>query len=177
VKASNRCQDKSFSVHSRQRHITLSLRCGEQKAQNPPHMKTSTLFVVLILLLAHFEPLHTAQAVSPPPDGGYPGGNTAEGASALFSLTTGTYNTAIGYLSLRSDAAGNFNTAIGAGTLLLNTADENTATGTAALLSNYRQLKYSQRFASASEQHRRRGQHGHRLSSAQSQRKRLLQHG
>ena len=28
---------------------------------------------------------HIAQAVSPAPDGGYPGGNTAEGTKPLFS--------------------------------------------------------------------------------------------
>jgi len=77
-----------------------------------------------------------ARAVSPRPDGGYAGGNTAEGQSALLNLTTGTYNTAIGYLSLLSNATNSFNTAIGAGALLANTADENTATGAAALLSN-----------------------------------------
>jgi hypothetical protein len=76
------------------------------------------------------------QAVSPPPDGGYAGGNTAEGQSALLSLTTGGFNTAVGLLSLRSDTTGKFNTATGAGTLLANTADENTATGAGALLSN-----------------------------------------
>jgi len=37
-----------------------------------------------------------AQAVSPPPDGGYPGGNTAEGQGALLSLTDGAFNTAVG---------------------------------------------------------------------------------
>jgi trimeric autotransporter adhesin len=85
----------------------------------------------------------TALAVSPAPDGGYPGGNTAEGQSALFSSTTGTYNTAVGYLSLWSDTAGQFNTAIGAGALLANVGNsngsegvENTATGAGALLSN-----------------------------------------
>jgi hypothetical protein len=70
------------------------------------------------------------------PDGGYPGGNTAEGQNALFSLTTGGYNTAVGFFSLRSIAIGQFNTAVGAGTLLANTADQNTATGAGALLSN-----------------------------------------
>ena len=80
--------------------------------------------------------LPRAQAVVPPPDGGYPGGNTAEGTSALLSRTTGIYNTAAGYLSLLSDTEGQLNTAIGAGTLLGNTADKNTATGAAALLSN-----------------------------------------
>ena len=77
-----------------------------------------------------------AQAVVPPPDGGYSGGNTAEGTSALLSRTTGIYNTAAGYFSLLSDTEGQLNTAIGAGTLLGNTADKNTATGAAALLSN-----------------------------------------
>jgi hypothetical protein len=75
-------------------------------------------------------------AVTPPPDGDYPGGNTAEGFDALFNLTTGSYNTAIGWESLASDTTASFNTAVGAGTLLFNTAEENTATGTGALLSN-----------------------------------------
>ena len=38
------------------------------------------------------------QAVVPPPDGGYPGGNTAGGQNALLNLTSGIYNTAVGYL-------------------------------------------------------------------------------
>jgi hypothetical protein len=76
------------------------------------------------------------QAVVPPPDGGYAGGNTAEGQAALFSLTTGTYNTAAGFFSLKNNTEGKFNTATGAGALLANTSDENTATGAGALLSN-----------------------------------------
>ncbi len=35
--------------------------------------------LLLSLALGSFALLPTAQAVSPPPDGGYPGGNTAEG--------------------------------------------------------------------------------------------------
>jgi hypothetical protein len=88
------------------------------------------------LALALFALCSTGQAVSPPPDGGYPGGNTAEGQSALLSLTSGTYNTAVGVFSLRSNTEGNFNTATGAGALLANAADQNTATGAGALLSN-----------------------------------------
>ena len=57
-----------------------------------------------------------AQAVSPPPDGGYPNFITAEGTNALQSLTTGAANTAVGWFSLFS-----------------NTGDRNTATGAAAL--------------------------------------------
>jgi len=97
--------------------------------------KTPLLFATLALLcLAATEP--KAQAVSPPPDGGYPGGNTAEGQSALLSRTTGLYNTAVGIFSVLSLTDGNFCTGLGAGTLLVNTADANTATGAGALFSN-----------------------------------------
>jgi hypothetical protein len=94
----------------------------------------NTIFTAI--LLACFALSVEAQAVVPAPDGGYPGGNTAEGQNALFSLATGSFNTAVGFLSLRSNAMGSFNTAVGAGTLLSNTGDQNTATGTGALLSN-----------------------------------------
>ena len=42
-----------------------------------------------------------AQAVSPPPDGGYANFNTAEGTFSLLSLTTGSGNTAVGGRALR----------------------------------------------------------------------------
>jgi hypothetical protein len=42
----------------------------------------------------------------------------------------------VGFLSLKSDLSGSGNTGVGAGTLVANTADQNTATGVAALLSN-----------------------------------------
>jgi len=77
-----------------------------------------------------------AIAVDPPPDGGYPGGNTAEGDNALLALTDGGFNTAVGFYSLASVTTGQLNTAIGSGTLLLNTGDQNTATGAAALFNN-----------------------------------------
>ena len=99
-------------------------------------MKMKNLSLVLIPLLTYLLASPRSQAVTPPPDGGYPGGNTAEGQNALLSLTAGTYNTAVGWFSLQSNLTGNLNTAIGAGTLLANTADNNTATGAAALLSN-----------------------------------------
>jgi uncharacterized coiled-coil protein SlyX len=94
------------------------------------------LKTVFLVALTCFGLSPGAQAVVPAPDGGYPGGNTAEGQNALFSRTTGGYNTAIGFLSLRSDTTNSFNTAIGAGALLANTADQNTATGAGALFSN-----------------------------------------
>jgi len=80
--------------------------------------------------------LPIAHAVSPAPDGGYAGGNTAEGQNALFTLTTGGYNTANGWNSLYYLSTGSFNTGIGAATLFANTGDQNTATGAAALFSN-----------------------------------------
>jgi len=80
---------------------------------------------VFLVALVCFGLLPTTQAVSPAPDGGYPGGNTAEGQSALLSLTSGTFNTAVGFLSLRSDTEGQFNTALGAGALLANVGEAN----------------------------------------------------
>src|SRR4029077_14231188 len=95
----------------------------------------SLVLMTITLVCAGFLPPN-AFGVVPPPDAGYPGGNTAEGQAALLSLTTGGFNTAVGFFSLRSNTTGQLNTAVGAGTLLANTADENTATGAGALLSN-----------------------------------------
>ena len=116
--------------------MILSLVHEEEKSQNPVYMKMKTLSLVILLVLAYFSALPASQAVTPPPDGGYPGGNTAAGQNALLSLTAGTYNTAVGWLSLQSNLTGNLNTAIGAATLFFNTADNNTATGAGALLNN-----------------------------------------
>ncbi|MGE5213205.1 MAG: tail fiber domain-containing protein [Nitrospirota bacterium] len=102
-------------------------------------MKTNTKIVyptLGLIALNCFVLLLTAQALVPPPDGSYPGGNTAEGQDALFSLTTGTFNTTVGFLSGHAFTTGNLNTAVGAGALLLTHADENTATGAAALLNS-----------------------------------------
>jgi hypothetical protein len=89
---------------------------------------------LLLFLLACFALLPRAQAVSPPPDGGYPGGNTAEGEDALLNLTNGRSNTAVGNNALLSDTNGSFNTAVGGSALLNNTTGEaNTAVGNTAL--------------------------------------------
>ena len=106
-------------------------------------MKTTIPTFLVIFSIATFVSLPKVQAVSPPPDGVYPGVNTAEGQNALFSLSTAVGNTAVGWFSLFSNGDGSFNTAVGAGTLLFNVGDQssgagisNTAVGTAALLFN-----------------------------------------
>ena len=96
--------------------------------------QTTPVFLVLLLLC--FGVLQAVQAVVPPPDGGYPGFNTAEGTNALKNLTTGVGNAAVGWYSLLSNTDGSYNTGVGAGTLVLNSGDKNTATGAAALLLN-----------------------------------------
>jgi endosialidase-like protein len=98
-------------------------------------------FRVLFLIplaLAWFALSPTAQAqLSPPPDGGYPNNNTAEGTDALFSLTTGPDNTALGFDALFSNTTGDSNTATGSIALMSNTTGvRNTANGFAALNSN-----------------------------------------
>ena len=99
-------------------------------------MKTLVPTLLIVFSLTCFAFLPKSQAVAPPPDGGYPGGNTAEGQSALLGLTTGLYNTAVGIYSLLSLTNGQFCTGVGAGALLANTGNENTATGAGALLLN-----------------------------------------
>ena len=90
--------------------------------------------IVIALLLTCFASSQQAQAVVPAPDGGYPGGNTAEQVG-LFSL---------GFKRFQHDHWSSqqwskltaTNTAIGAGALLLNVAEQNTATGAGALINN-----------------------------------------
>ena len=95
------------------------------------------LLIPLVLAVASFALSPTAQAVDPPPDGGYPNFNTAEGLDALFSVSAGSDNTAIGFDALLSDTAGSFNTATGYQALLNNTtSNNNTATGASALVFN-----------------------------------------
>ena len=98
--------------------------------------ENSKAFIIVIATVSCLALSPIAQAVTPAPDGCYPGFTTAEGCNALSLLGSGAGNTGVGWYSLFLVGAGNFNTGVGAGTLALNTADSNTAVGAAALLLN-----------------------------------------
>jgi hypothetical protein len=111
--------------------------------------------MTLTLLCFGLSPTAKALLPAPAPDGGYPGGNTAEGDNALHDVntavginntavganalgdnTTGAYNVAVGSGALASNTTGDFNMAIGAGALLNNTANFNLAIGFRVLFMN-----------------------------------------
>jgi len=118
--------------------VTINTPFMRTSIQKTIQMKTIIRPILIIFTLLSLGLVPITQAVSPPPDGGYPGANTAEGDGALFRLseTDGSFNTAVGWLSLSSDVVGGLNTAVGAGALALNTSHNNTATGAGALLLN-----------------------------------------
>jgi len=94
-------------------------------------------FAAIALICFGSSPTARATLPPPPPDGGYPNRNTAEGDGALFSLTTGARNTAIGTSAVFFNTTGSNNTAVGDSALGGNTvSDNNTAIGVAALASN-----------------------------------------
>jgi len=100
-----------------------------------PHGLLIPLLVALACLA--FSAAPNAFGVNPPPDGGYPNQNTAEGEDALFSLVNGINNAAIGWRALYLNTDGHGNTAAGSAALYNNTTgDYNTANGVSALYSN-----------------------------------------
>src|SRR5437016_7944132 len=105
-----------------------------------PLIQPKKAIPLFLVVLTCFALSPAVRAVSPPPDGGYPGFNTAEGDFALNSLTTGGSNTAIGNHALFSLTTGTNNTATGANALFSLTTSSNggnnTATGVNALYSN-----------------------------------------
>src|SRR5262245_61240332 len=105
-----------------------------QHAPLPDHW-----FLVISVMLVCFELLPTVlgELPPPPPEGGYPDGNTAVGTQALLDLTSGQDNTALGFRALGDNAEGNLNTAVGSTALRNNRGgSRNTATGDAALFEN-----------------------------------------
>jgi hypothetical protein len=105
-------------------------------SMNRSRLRRGLFLIPLAVTAFALSPTVQAQ-LSPPPDGGYAGDNTAEGTDALFSLTTGTENTAVGFDALTSNTTGDSNTATGSIALESNTTGvRNTANGYAALNSN-----------------------------------------
>src|SRR5438270_689801 len=93
--------------------------------------------VIAAIAFASFSLLPTTSALTPAPDGGYGGNNTAEGTDALFSLTSGFFNTAVGTFALYHNTTASNNTAVGSSALYYNdTGADNTATGSYALFTN-----------------------------------------
>ena len=116
---------------------TTTLPVGNSNSRSP--LRRGFLLVALALASLALSP--TAQAITPAPDGGYPGQNTAEGEDALFSNTTGANNTAVGFNALHSLATGSQfpaseATAVGSLALFNDTTGYNTAFGFKALYSN-----------------------------------------
>jgi hypothetical protein len=99
-------------------------------------LRRDLLLTLVVLACFALSPAREASAVSPAPDGGYPGNNTAEGTSALFSLTSGISNTAVGSRALYKNTTGKYNTAIGANAVHDNRAAQNTATGSGAIVNS-----------------------------------------
>jgi Chaperone of endosialidase len=111
-----------------------------KNSNSTSHKFNGRALLLVAFGLACFAP-PTGRAVVPPPDGGYPNFNTAEGEDALFSLTNGSNNTAIGYRALYHNLGdglfGCCNTAVGEEALFSNTTGfGNTAIGIQALFSN-----------------------------------------
>ena len=100
---------------------------------------TPSLLITLVLLCFGLSPTAKALLPAPSPDGGYPGGNTAEGVNALHDVNTavGINNTAVGANALTHDTTGYSNVAIGEAALANNTTGNfNMAIGTEALRDN-----------------------------------------
>src|SRR6266568_4124173 len=107
------------------------------KGKNMKTITNITYSAFAAIALACFGLLPTVRAVDPPPDGGYPNENTAEGDDALVSLTDGGFNTALGFNALYSNTTGFLNTATGRRALESNTTgNENSAYGASALRFN-----------------------------------------
>jgi len=92
---------------------------------------------LILAAMASFSLCQMAQGVEPAaPDVDRGGGNTSDGAGALASLTSGTFNSAFGFDALLVLSDASFDTAVGAGALLLDNGGSNTAVGAGALLTN-----------------------------------------
>ncbi|HEU0210256.1 MAG TPA: tail fiber domain-containing protein [Candidatus Udaeobacter sp.] len=119
--------------HKTPTHIPVLEQLVKHSIRRRLRCRIKTIFYGIACLST----ISTLFAVVPAPDGGYPGGNTAEGDFALLALSIGTGNTALGFDALAADTAGSNNTATGEFALYFNsTGAANTATGAATLFNN-----------------------------------------
>jgi hypothetical protein len=123
---------------------------------HPIRLKTTAPPLLMTITLFYFGLSTTAKALlpAPSPDGGYPGGNTAEGINALHDVNTavGINNTAVGDNALTHNTTGGYNVAIGARALASNTAGSfNMAVGTEVQLGHW--------FSSGLQEHHRQAPH------------------
>ena len=111
--------------------------CGRDPARSLPFRRGFLLIPLIVVCLALCQQLQAAPSPETPDPGAKPLSNTADGDSALLSVTSAaTFNSAFGFFSLLVNTDADFNTGIGAGALLLNNANENTGVGAGALLTN-----------------------------------------
>jgi hypothetical protein len=102
-----------------------------------PPLRLILFLIALVIVCPALLVTPNAFAITPVPDGAYPGWNTAEGSGALFSVNGGTFNTAIGGRALFLNYLGTANTAVGAFALAGNiNGSENVAVGQGALRTN-----------------------------------------
>jgi hypothetical protein len=111
--------------------------CGRDSARSLPFRRGFLLIPLILVSFALCQQTQAAPSPETPDPGALPLSNTADGDSALASITSaGIYNSAFGFFSLLVQTDADFCTGVGAGTLLLNNANENTAVGAGALLTN-----------------------------------------
>jgi hypothetical protein len=110
--------------------------CGRDPARSLPSRRGFLLIPLILVSFALCQQVQAAPSPETPDPGAKPLSNTADGANALLSITTGLYNSGFGFDAALSNSTASFNTGLGAGALLLNNANENTAVGAGALLTN-----------------------------------------
>src|ERR1044072_7659260 len=104
TKKHDRERERTDPMYSMVQLKTL-VSCGRDPARSLPLWR-GFLLIPLVLVCFAFAP--QTRAVVPAPDGCYGNFTTAEGCSALLSLTTGAGNTGIGWGALELNTTGAF---------------------------------------------------------------------
>jgi uncharacterized coiled-coil protein SlyX len=115
--------------------VNKLVSCGRDPARSLPLWRGFLLIPLILLCFALSLNAAPGPQTPDPVSVSDPFG-TADGLNALANEAGGFANSGFGWYSLFDTVIGSFNTGAGAGTLTLNTADENTAVGAAALILN-----------------------------------------